>query len=619
MKTSLKKLLHHHKNINKDRKIQPLAQLDELAKASEAMQDMRDCYDSLLSAAAAATNSAYEFSESLREMGVCLLQKIALNDDEESGKAMLMLGKVQFELQKLVDSYRNHIFQTITVPSESLINELHTVEEMKYQCDEKRELYEYMRTKYREKGRSKSGKGETFSLQQLQEAKDEFDEEATLFVFRLKSLKQGQSRSLLTQAARHHAAQMSFFRKALKSLEAVEPHVKSVTQEQHIDYQFISLEDDESEDVEDDDYSDEDDSSGTSSAEDEEESRFECRRNDRQLSFASAARYTLEGNVKNSHEDSFVKDRKILSQSAPLFPQRKFEPAERIRQLRPSSSRKINSYVLPKPGDVSRISAGSQISVSQTQTRSNLNMHSENLYHSYPLQPNTYEKLVGTETLSGPIILNSKSVLKESNNNKIPPPLTESISMQLLKPQTTSSSKKLKLQSFSGPLASKPFSTKTLFSSGNPVNASGVPPFSSGPILRSSVHRSSSPSKISPTASPTFTSPRISELHELPRPPVHVIYGSGKPSAGVGFSAPLASRSPEITTTSKSSMAKKASPLPAPPLVGYFSMPLSVAGTATKFPLSRASETSPGSEKSEDNFSPPVTPIMLANRLSNIN
>lgn len=73
-----------------------------------------------------------------------------------------------------------------------------------------RELYEYMRTKYREKGRSKSGKGETFSLQQLQEAKDEFDEEATLFVFRLKSLKQGQSRSLLTQAARHHAAQVVF-------------------------------------------------------------------------------------------------------------------------------------------------------------------------------------------------------------------------------------------------------------------------------------------------------------------------------------------------------------------------------------------------------------------------
>ncbi|KAK9756075.1 hypothetical protein RND81_01G071500 [Saponaria officinalis] len=34
-------------------------------------------------------------------MGVCLLQKIALNDDEETGKAMLMiLGEVEFELKK---------------------------------------------------------------------------------------------------------------------------------------------------------------------------------------------------------------------------------------------------------------------------------------------------------------------------------------------------------------------------------------------------------------------------------------------------------------------------------------------------------------------------------------
>lgn len=63
----------------------------------------------------------------------------------------------------------------------------------------------------REKGRSKNGKGETFSLQQLQEAHDEYDQEATLFVFRLKSLKKGQSRSLLTQAARHHAAQVYRF------------------------------------------------------------------------------------------------------------------------------------------------------------------------------------------------------------------------------------------------------------------------------------------------------------------------------------------------------------------------------------------------------------------------
>ena len=62
----------------------------------------------------------------------------------------------------------------------------------------------------KEKGRSKRGKGDGFTLQQLQVAHDEYDEEATLCVFRLKSLKQGQAQSLLTQAARHHAAQVFF-------------------------------------------------------------------------------------------------------------------------------------------------------------------------------------------------------------------------------------------------------------------------------------------------------------------------------------------------------------------------------------------------------------------------
>jgi len=65
-----------------------------------------------------------------------------------------------------------------------------------------------MSTRYGEKRRPKSGKEERFSSEQLQLAKDEFDEEATLFVFRLKSVKQGLSRSLLTQIARHHAAQV---------------------------------------------------------------------------------------------------------------------------------------------------------------------------------------------------------------------------------------------------------------------------------------------------------------------------------------------------------------------------------------------------------------------------
>lgn len=46
---------------------------------------------------------------------------------------------------------------------------------------------------------------------------------------------------------------MCFFKKALRSLEAIEPHVKMVAEQQHIDYQFSGLEDDDG-DYGDDDY-----------------------------------------------------------------------------------------------------------------------------------------------------------------------------------------------------------------------------------------------------------------------------------------------------------------------------------------------------------------------------
>jgi hypothetical protein len=45
---------------------------------------------------------------------------------------------------------------------------------------------------------------------------------------------------------------LNFFRRGLKSLEAVEPRVRHVTEQQHIDYQFSGLEDYDVEDGEDD-------------------------------------------------------------------------------------------------------------------------------------------------------------------------------------------------------------------------------------------------------------------------------------------------------------------------------------------------------------------------------
>ncbi|VVB01988.1 unnamed protein product [Arabis nemorensis] len=598
MKTSLRRLRGAlHKHDSKDRRdLRALVQNDELAQASQDVQDMRDCYDSLLSAAAATANSAYEFSESLRELGACLLEKTALNDDEESGRVLLMLGKLQFEIQKLVDKYRSHIFQTITIPSESLLNELRIVEEMMRLCDEKRNIYEGMRTRQREKGKSKGGKGETFSTQQLQEAQEEYDNETTLFVFRLKSLKQGQTRSLLTQAARHHAAQLCFFKKALNSLEEVEPHVQMVTESQHIDYHFSGLEDDD-EEIE----NNEEDSS---EVHDDGELSFEYRVNEKDQDADSStdsssqfgqsditfplvplpdiAQENEEGNYRKSH--SFRRDFRPGSQSAPLFPENHTTPtSEKLLRMRSSLTRKFNTYVLPTPVGTTR----SPTSITSPGNKNIASSHpakaiTRKIWYSSPLETPGPAKVS-----SRSIVALKGQVLRESNKNtssRLPPPLADGLLYSRLGT--------LKRRSFSGPLTSKPLPNKPL---------SSTPRLYSGPISRNPVSKLPKVSS-SPTASPTFVStPKISELHELPRPPPS---SSIQSSRAFGYSAPLVSKSQLL---SKPLISNSASPLPIPPAITRsFSIPTSNLRAAEL----DMSKTSLGTQKL-GSASPPLTPMSL--------
>ncbi|XP_044466711.1 uncharacterized protein At2g33490-like isoform X2 [Mangifera indica] len=620
MMSSLYKLRRFalHKTDNKDKfDFSPSAQVDELFQAAQEMQDMRNFYDSLLSAAAATANSAYEFSESLHEMGSCLLEKAPLQDDEEGSRILLMLGKVQFELQKLVDSYRSHIILTITNPSESLLNELRMVEDMKRQCDEKRSVYEYMMARQREKGRSKNGKGESFTPQQLQTASDEYDEEATLCIFRLKSLREGQYRSLLTQAARHHAAQLHFFRKGLKSLEAVDTHVRSVAERQHIDYQFSGLEDDEGEDVEDSYYSNE---AG--------ELSFDYRQNKQGLNVVSTSRNLMEMDevgisfpqtllVENAetnldknpgnHPASNREPRE--SYSAPLFPEKKNDQSEKFIQIQPA--RKSSAYVLPTPTNA-KVPILSKPSTSIPFARpTNPTGRTHNPSHSSPLERKKQDKDHSDGNMSDLSVFKSQSVLKESNSNtisaKLPPPLAEGFSIpQMGKSSDTKNSKRY---AFSGPMTSKTSSTK--LTSIEPYQlVSAV--LNSSPVAQSSVSPRRSPS----ASPPPVSSPRLSELHELPRPPSGLASNPGKSQGLVGHSAPLMSRNQEHTATNKSPsvVSSAASPLPIPPLIipRSFSIPSS-SEKAMTLHVSKPFESPKVGERAEDVSSPPLTPISLGN------
>ncbi|XP_010514359.1 PREDICTED: uncharacterized protein At2g33490-like isoform X2 [Camelina sativa] len=600
MKASIEKLKrftsHSHKVDAKDKgEIVSTTQIDELARAGKDMQDMRDCYDRLLSAAAATANSAYEFSESLGEMGSCL-EQIAPDNDEESSRILFMLGKVQSELQRLLDTYRSHIFKTITTPSEALLKDLRTVEDMKQQCDEKRNVFEMSLVK--DKGRPKSSKGERHIPPDSRPAYSEFHDEATMCIFRLKSLKEGQARSFLTQAVRHHTAQMRLFHTGLKSLEAVERHVKVAAEKQHIDCDLY-VHGNDVEASEDDDDDDDDDGRYMNR---EGELSFDYRTNEQKIEAASLSTpwgsmkvddtdlsfprpsVTRPAAVNADHREEYpvsTRDKYLSSHSAPLFPEKKPDLSERLRQVNPS----FNAYVLPTPNDTRYSKPASQALNPRPANHS-----TGNIWHSSPLEP-----------------IKSGKDGKDMENNSVYGRLPRHSTTDTHHYQQQAAGR----HAFSGPL--KPSSTKPVTTADN---YSGMYcPLPTPPLLKPHPHPSSSP-KVSPTASPPpGSSPRLNALHELPRPPGHFAPPPrrAKSPSLVGHSAPLTAWNQErntVTVAAPSSTNIVASPLPVPPLIvpRSYSIPSRNQRAVSQRPV----------ERSDDRVavaSPPLTPMSLSRPL----
>lgn len=150
---------------------------------------------------------------------------------------------------------------------------------------------------------------------------------------------------------------------------------------------------------------------------------------------------------------------KASSQSAPLFAEKKFAPAERVKQMRQLSSRKFNSYVLPTPAE-SRSPVSTKEDPPQVlkTKRPNLSTSAINFRHSSPPEQGNYGKNVEKEKISEPKRLSPPSAALRENNSNIssrsdllPPPLAERFSPQ----RSISDAKSFKRQAFSGPLTGK--------------------------------------------------------------------------------------------------------------------------------------------------------------------
>ncbi|KAJ9128845.1 hypothetical protein P3X46_034422, partial [Hevea brasiliensis] len=296
-----------------------------------------------------------------------------------------------------------------------------------------------------------------------------------------------------------------------------------------------------------------------------------------------------------------------------IFPERKPDPVERIKQIQ-SSVGKSNTYVLPTPIDAKGV-VSSRTSGSVAHTRpTDLSGRTHNLWHSSPLEQKKHEKDPGDSHLSEFTVFKARSAHKESNSNnasnQLPPPLVEGTSLPQLDTYNASDNKKIKWQSFSGPITSKPWSTKPALSASGPISSNELPKQGSGVLPRVIIPQTTSP-KVSPTASPPLaSSPRISELHELPRPPGNLASKPAKSSIIVGHSAPLV-RNLEHSGASKipSTMTNYASPLPIPPFVvpRSFSIPSS-SQRAMTIHVSKSVESLHVPEKAEEvDGYPPLT------------
>ncbi|CAA2982821.1 Hypothetical predicted protein [Olea europaea subsp. europaea] len=474
---------------------------------------------------------------------------------------------------------------------------------MKLQCDEKREMLEHMVTQYRERGRSRLGKGENFTSEKLQAVREEYDEATRLCVFRVESLKQGQCRSLLTQAARHHTAQLNFFRKALLSLETVEQHIKVVAEKQHIDCQLYGL--DGAEDA---------DNEGNSFKTNYDgELSINYRQDKQEIDNVSTLGNSTEINpVKRQGELITSRQSRAGSHSAPIF-EEKLDRSERIGETL-TSVQKHSTHILPTPSDAKSSSSGSGNSTILSSNTS-FDGRPKIPWHTSPLDTEKHMKFTD-DNMFAHNSPKAQIAVKENNSLfvPLPPPSIEGVALPQCDTHTGFDTQKIKRHAFSGPLASKQSSNKHLLSTSGPMGNNELPQQTSGLLSRvPSRHQPSSlivPSSASP---PLISSPKISELHELPKPPGSFVH---KPGGVPGFSAPLVSRNRAVSPTNRNTLlaSKVASPLPPPPL--NFSRSLSIpASSQREIPL-HAGKLSEIKDETETVHSPPLTPISLSNMAS---
>ncbi|KAJ7525318.1 hypothetical protein O6H91_17G045300 [Diphasiastrum complanatum] len=238
MKSSWKKLRdlanHRVKERTGSNNAELTQDLEDVTKCMENVQKMRIYYEQLHKVSSSVASRSHGFSEAVKGMGKLFVNTYALIEDGEIGNIFRMVGKVQIEVAKLFDTYATHVSELISIPAENLLNELQVVEEAKSKYDDKRAFHDHLSSRLT-KGRLKTGKSEIYAEQQLQTAKEQYEELAKIVDSSVLLLEQRHRHMLISKASCHHTVQLHLFRKAFATLNKIEPYLDLVAQEINFD------------------------------------------------------------------------------------------------------------------------------------------------------------------------------------------------------------------------------------------------------------------------------------------------------------------------------------------------------------------------------------------------
>ncbi|KAH9537955.1 hypothetical protein CY35_16G079600 [Sphagnum magellanicum] len=506
----------------------------------------------------------------------------------------------------------------------------------KKQYDEKRKIFDQQRM-CAGRGRLRKGKGDAQDDQELQVAKEEFDKIAGFLSNHLLSLEQDCTRSLITQAARHHAAQMQLLSRGLTSLHGIEPLMKQISQEHNIDRRLSSVDeglfddtDDEAGsvvDIYDDDYVSYVDDHGREHEQDLEvgpDSGSESFVNEAgpPLDLSQEQNSLLEATVSHSQNGIYANDdsnapgfgwREEDSRSAPISPLAVPAGVDNIEEIYIDSPDRFVSGPPPRRsppmpsnahrGDGSGVGAYDMLALEyypSTSGRSPThNLETSHLQSSIPVTapwgqrgttkmgvPMTMFQPFEPPPKSWPMPLPPGAGSSPVNFGAPPPSSTPKGFVSLT---STDLSQNKKRYSHSGPITSlaAPLCHSTVPSSG-PIpskvpNSESLAPFAVNHHKSGGTRSPQRPTYSSPKTSPSISPPKMSppqinELHKLPPPPLSASSSSVPvctPSP-IAHSAPLSRpKSDHLTST------VNASPLPLPPLSDVTGR-LATAGRAVK-------------------------------------